>query len=52
MTAETNYLNHIRNERCVVKGHDFATAEELRDYLVNRSYGTKDQYVIIPQEEQ
>lgn len=52
MTAEVNYLNHIRNERCVVKGNNFASAEELRDYLVNLGYGTKDQYIIIPREEQ
>lgn len=52
MTAETNYLNHIRNERCVVRGPEFTSPEQLRDYLVNLGYGTKDQYIIIPQEEE
>lgn len=52
MTAEVNYTNHIRNERCVVKGTEFTSAEELRDYLVHHGYGTKDQYTIIPQEEE
>ena len=50
MTSEVNYTNHIRNERCVVKGNDFASGEQLRDYLVKYGYGTKDQYTIIPQE--
>ena len=31
---------------------DFASAEQVRDYLVNYGYGTKDQYTIIPQEEE
>ena len=52
MTSEVNYTNRIRSERCVVKGTEFASAEQLRDYLVNHGYGTKDQYTIIPQEEQ
>ena len=52
MTAETNYTNHIRNERCVVRGTEFKSPEQLRDYLVNHGYGTKDQYTIIPQEEE
>ena len=52
MTAEVNYTNHIRSERCIVKGTEFASAEQLRDYLVKYGYGTKDQYTIIPQEEE
>lgn len=52
MTAEVNYANRIRSERCVVKGTGFTSAEQLRDYLVNLGYGTKDQYTIIPQEEE
>ena len=52
MTAEVNYTNHIRSERCVVKGTGFKSAEELRDYLVKYGYGTKDQYTIIPREEE
>ena len=51
MTSEVNYTNHIRNERCVVKGTEFASAEQLRDYLVNHGYGVKEQYIIIPQED-
>ena len=51
MTAEVNYTNHIHNERGIVKGTEFASAEELRDYLVKYGYGTKDQYTIIPQED-
>lgn len=51
MTAEVNYTNHIRSERCVVKGNEFTSGEELRDYLVKHGYGTKDQYTIIPQED-
>ena len=51
MTSEVNYTNRIRSERCVVKGTEFASAEQLRDYLVNHGYGTKEQYTIIPQEE-
>ena len=51
MTSEVNYTNHIRSERCVVKGNDFASAEQLRDYLVKYGYGTKDQYIIIPRED-
>lgn len=52
MTAEVNYANHIRSERCVVKGTEFTSAEQLRDYLVKYGYGTKDQYTIIPREEE
>ena len=51
MTSEVNYTNHIRNERCVVKGTEFKSPEQLRDYLVKYGYGTKDQYTIIPQED-
>ena len=51
MTAEVNYANHIRSERCVVKGTEFESPEQLRDYLVKYGYGTKDQYTIIPREE-
>ena len=52
MTAEVNYANRIRSERCVVKGTEFTSAEQLRDYLVKYGYGTKDQYTIIPREEE
>lgn len=51
MTSEVNYTNRIRSERCVVKGTEFASAEQLRDYLVKYGYGTKDQYIIIPRED-
>lgn len=51
VTARENYEARIRNARTVLACDGFKTPQELRDYLVNRGYGTKDQYIIIPQEE-
>lgn len=52
VTSRENYEANITNARAVIQCPDFASAEQVRDYLVNRGYGTKDQYTIIPQEEE
>lgn len=54
LTPRENYEARIRNARAVVYsyGDGFKTGEELRDYLVKHGYGTKDQYTIIPKEEE
>ena len=52
MTAEVNYANRIRNERCVVRCPEFNSPEQLRDYLVKYGYGKKEQYTIIPREDE
>ena len=52
VTSRENYEERITNARAVIQCSDFASAEQVRDYLVNHGYGTKDQYTIIPQEEE
>ena len=52
VTPRENYEAHLTDARSVLQCPDFASAEQVRDYLVNYGYGTKDQYTIIPQEEE
>lgn len=52
VTSRENYEAHLTDARSVLQCPDFASAEQVRDYLVNYGYGTKDQYTIIPQEEE
>lgn len=51
VTSRENYEARITNSRAVVQCSDFASAEQVRDYLVNHGYGVKEQYTIIPQED-
>ena len=51
VTPRENYEAHLTDARSVISCSDFASAEQVRDYLVNHGYGTKEQYTIIPQEE-
>lgn len=51
VTSRENYEAHIIDARSVLQCPDFASAEQVRDYLVNYGYGTKDQYTIVPQED-
>ena len=52
VTPRENYEERITNARAVVRCEGYDSAEQVRDYLVNHGYGTKEQYTIIPQEEQ
>lgn len=52
VTPRENYEERITNARAVVQCEGYDSAEQVRDYLVNHGYGTKEQYTIIPQEEQ
>lgn len=52
ITSRENYEARVTNARAVLRCDGYDTAEDLRDYLVKHGYGTKDQYTIIPQEEE
>ena len=52
VTPRENYEARLTDARSVITCSDFASAEQVRDYLVKYGYGTKDLYVIIPQEEE
>lgn len=52
VTSRENYEARINNSRAVVQCEGYDSAEQVRDYLVNYGYGTKEQYTIIPQEEE
>ena len=52
VTSHENYEANLTDARSVLQCPDFASAEQVRDYLVNYGYGTKDQYTIIPQEDE
>ena len=52
VTSRENYEARITNARAVMQCTDFASAEQVRDYLINHGYGNKEQYTIIPQEEE
>ena len=52
VTSRENYEARLTDARSVLTCSDFASAEQVRDYLVNYGDGTKDQYIIIPQEEE
>ena len=52
VTSRENYEARINNSRAVVQCEGYDSAEQVRDYLVKYGYGTKEQYTIIPQEEQ
>ena len=51
VTSRENYEERITNARAVIQCSDFASAEQVRDYLVKHGYGTKEQYTIIQQED-